>query len=250
LGVENPTTRQVATLSKVSESASFQPTAVSMPDVTPLASGPARIHANVYSAVGPPRIRLDDRWDLVSVTPSEGSLAIYDVDFYLDDSSTHPHVLSAIPPVGASVSHEFVVLPGVQSVATQQGKLTTKAAVTDTRIGTLAAVLQVRPLAAAAKGALGDAVPFALQVRASLREDAESVRAALYLFPKAAHDRAAAETIKVAPEGSRLRKGEGVVLNVPVAEDLAHGTYRLELQACTASRRCDDELPATLDINL
>jgi hypothetical protein len=102
LRVENPTTRQVATLGQP-----FEPASIGLPTATRLATGHARIRATVFSPSGPPRVRLDDRWDLISLTPSTGNLAAYDVDIDIDDSSARPHQLTVIPPEGASVRGDF-----------------------------------------------------------------------------------------------------------------------------------------------
>src|SRR5262249_35149780 len=67
----------------------------------------SRVQATVLSYSGPPRVRLDDRWDVTAVTPSAGNLAAYDVDVLLDDASPRPHHLSVLPPEGPQVAREF-----------------------------------------------------------------------------------------------------------------------------------------------
>lgn len=108
--VENRETRQVITLGNPSE-----PASIGTPSVRRLATGHARVRTTVFSPSGPPRVRLDDRWDLVSVLPSEGNLAAYEVDVILDDSSARAHTLTVIPPEGSPRSRSFAPPSVIQS---------------------------------------------------------------------------------------------------------------------------------------
>jgi len=255
LRIENPTTRQVATLGEP-----FEPAAIGTPAATRLASGHTRLHATVFSPSGPPRVRLDDTWDLVSLTPSGANLAAYDVDIVLEESSARAHHLTVVPPEGAAVRRDSA-LPSATGAAdlssarprdpdatTPLAPVTAPGATAGAGIARLsAAVTRRQPSVTGTPGRhRGEART--LEIEATLSEDAAWIRVAVYSF--AEPKRAAIELLAPSLDSPLFKKGTSVPLAIPLREGLEAGRYHVQIQPCAPGSACGAQAAATFDVEL
>jgi Caspase domain len=110
LRFEDKASREVVTLGHFPEPLTFgEVSATRLPD------GPVRVRTTAFSSHGPPRVRLDDRWDIASVRPSPTSLTAYEVDFLLDELAETSHRLDASAEGGEPAHVAFTPPPAVRN---------------------------------------------------------------------------------------------------------------------------------------